>query len=236
MTNVLITGGSRGIGYELVKQFAQKPNYYIVVLSRNINKLQILQEECFKLFHTNISIHQIDLLALDVELKIKDIVKKENRHFNIVINNAGILINKPFNDLLLDDWAQTFRVNFFAPVTIIREVIQNNNNEHPLHIVNISSMGGFQGSSKFSGLTSYSSSKAALANLTEVLAEEYKGTKITLNCLALGSVQTEMLKEAFPEYNSSMPSSKMAEFIIDFSINGNQYFNGKVIPVSLSTP
>jgi len=127
-------------------------------------------------------------------------------------------------------------VNVFAPALLIKEVLQNNQPEQPTHVVNISSMGGFQGSAKFPGLSVYSSSKAAIANLTEVLAEEYKETNIRFNCLALGSVQTEMLKEAFPTYNSSMSAKKMAEFIIEFSINGSQYFNGKIIPVSLSIP
>jgi NAD(P)-dependent dehydrogenase (short-subunit alcohol dehydrogenase family) len=104
------------------------------------------------------------------------------------------------------------------------------------HIVNITSMGGYLGSAKFNGLSHYSASKAALAILTECCAEEYKNDHLSFNALALGSVQTEMLGEAFPGYKAPVNAEEMGEFIANFAINGNRFFNGKVLPVSMSIP
>jgi NAD(P)-dependent dehydrogenase (short-subunit alcohol dehydrogenase family) len=72
--------------------------------------------------------------------------------------------------------------------------------------------------------------------LSELLAEEYKAQQISFNVLALGAVQTEMLQEAFPGYIAPLSAQKMADYIYDFSLNGNQYYNGKVLQVSSSTP
>src|SRR5208282_5900863 len=99
-------------------------------------------------------------------------------------------------------------------------------------IVNISSIGGVQGSAKFKGLSAYSSSKAALINITECLAEEFKERGIAVNCLALGSVQTEMFSAAFPSFEAALTAEEMANYISEFAVTGNKYFNGKVIPVS----
>jgi len=104
------------------------------------------------------------------------------------------------------------------------------------HVVNISSMGGVQGSVKFAGLSAYSSSKGALITLTELLAEEYKEHGPSFNVLALGAVQTEMLEEAFPGYKPPMLAIEMAEYIVDFSLNGQKYYNGKLLQVANSTP
>jgi NAD(P)-dependent dehydrogenase (short-subunit alcohol dehydrogenase family) len=97
-------------------------------------------------------------------------------------------------------------------------------------------MGGVQGSAKFPGLAAYSSSKAALANLSELLAEELKEKNIRVNCLALGAAQTEMLETAFPGYKAPVTAAEMAQWVGWFAINGHRFFNGKVLPVALSTP
>ena len=236
MTNILITGGSRGIGYELVKQFAADTNNCVVVLSRNINKLEQLKQECAKYNQNVIHIYKVDFKSSTLQKELQNILTKENKHFHIVINNAGVLINKPFTETTTADWQTVFTTNVFAPATLIKEVISYNNTNEQTHIVNISSMGGFQGSVKFAGLSAYSSSKAALANLTEVLAEEYKDTNIKINCLALGSVQTEMLQEAFPDYQAKVSAKQMAKYIYQFALTGTTLFNGKILPVSVTTP
>ena len=70
----------------------------------------------------------------------------------------------------------------------------------------------------------------------EKLAEEFKNTGIKINTLALGAVQTEMLEEAFPGYKASINPIEMADFIYKFSLEGNSFFNGKIIPVSITNP
>ena len=97
-------------------------------------------------------------------------------------------------------------------------------------------MGGIQGSSKFGGLAAYSSAKGAVITLSELLAEEYKEDQIAFNVLAIGAVQTEMLAEAFPEYKAPLSAQEMADYIYDFSLTGNKFYNGKVLQVSSSTP
>ena len=104
------------------------------------------------------------------------------------------------------------------------------------HVVTISSMGGVQGSMKFAGLSAYSSSKGAVITLTELLAEEYKETGPSFNVLALGAVQTEMLEEAFPGYKAPTTPLEMATYIFEFSQKGQQFYNGKLLQVSSSTP
>ena len=89
---------------------------------------------------------------------------------------------------------------------------------------------------KFPGLAAYSSSKGAVLTLTELLAEEYKEQQISFNALALGAVQTEMLEEAFPGYKAPVSAKEMADYIFNFAVTGNKFFNGKIIQVSSSTP
>jgi short-subunit dehydrogenase len=234
--NILITGASRGIGYEVVKQFAINPSNNIIVLSRNKQQLNQLKDYCKNQFQNHIHIYSIDFLAESFEQDLEKVFLNHQHHFDIIINNAGYLLNKPFADYSIKEVKDIYQVNTYAPIQIIQSAIKFNDKSKTCHIINISSMGGFQGSVKFPGLSIYSSSKAALANLTECLAEEYKNTNIKINCLALGSVQTEMLNQAFPDYKAQLTPQQIAKYIADFSVDGTQYFNGKIIPVSNTTP
>ena len=168
--------------------------------------------------------------------KILILIFQRIRHIDILINNAGLLINKPFSDTSLEEVNRIFGVNCFAPAMLIHQLMPLMGNSGTTHVVNISSMGGFQGSQKFPGLTYYSASKAALACLTECLSEEFKDTRLVFNCLALGSVQTEMLEEAFPGYKAQLQPEEMAEFIGYFALNGHKHMHGKIIPVSITNP
>jgi NAD(P)-dependent dehydrogenase (short-subunit alcohol dehydrogenase family) len=153
---------------------------------------------------------------------------------DILINNAGVLINKPFTKLLETDFVEMLQSNFIGHVRMIQGVLHLM--QEDAHIVNIGSMGGFQGSVKFPGLAAYSASKAALHTLTECLAFELAEKGIKVNCLALGSAQTEMLEQAFPGYQSPVLAFEMGKYIADFSLTGHRLFNGKVLPVAVTTP
>lgn len=233
--NVLITGGSRGIGRELVLLFAANTNNKVVVFSRNQEKMKQLQQECIEKYNNQIVSVFIDFLSDNLEEEIEKALKKLNTSFDVVINNAGYLINQPFVQTQTKDIERLFKVNFTAPFILIKHIVADYSTKS-CHVVNIGSMGGVQGSVKFSGLSVYSASKAALANLTECLAEELKETGIKVNCLALGSAQTEMLQEAFPGYESPVSANDIAQFIYQFSLTGNKLFNGKIIPVAVTTP
>lgn len=236
--NILVTGAGRGVGFETVRYFARLQGMEIYALSRNKIRMQELVLECNSLSKTS----HVHPLGVDLEQFVDDPVcllkslPQEPFHLDILINNAGTLINKPFMETTVDDYHRMFQVNSVAPSMLIRHLMPFMGKEKTSHVVNISSMGGFQGSSKFPGLAGYSASKAALTCLTECLSEEFKDTRVVFNCLALGAVQTEMLGEAFPGYKAPLGPHEMAEFIGYFALNGYKYMKGKVIPVSLSTP
>jgi len=221
---ILVTGASNGIGFEIAKSAAFL-GHKVIAISRNINSLESLKAiECYSVDITNDNI---------IESFIKKLVLK-NIKLDILINNAGVLINKIFEETSTENFKDIYNVNVFGVASLIRNCIPIMNKNG--HVVNISSMGGVQGSSKFPGLSAYSSSKGALITLTELLAEEYSKTGPSFNVLALGAVQTEMLEKAFPGYKSSVSAKRMASYILDFSISGHDLYNGKLIPVSLSTP
>jgi 3-oxoacyl-[acyl-carrier protein] reductase len=236
--NIIITGASRGIGYELVKNISSTGNHTIFAVSRNSEKLYLLANECKeKNAATTVIPVGCDLSKENEIQSLIALVKTYTAHIDILINNAGALVNKPFLEISKSDIEYAYSVNVFSTFNLIQNVL-------PLmfastirgHIVNIGSVGGFQGSIKFAGLSAYSSSKAALASLTECLAEEFKEKNVAFNCLALGAVQTEMLNEAFPGYIAPLKANEMATFISQFAMSAHHYLNGKIIPVSMSNP
>lgn len=224
---VIITGGGNGIGYEIAKEFLNM-GHYVLAISRDVSRLLKLINHPFGI-----------CIPLEMDLTKKYSYKKiekilwEWMFVDILINNAGFLVKKNFDKLNDQDIYYSYEVNIFVPIKMIQLVKPYMGKKS--HIVNIGSMGGIPNTKKFSGLSVYSSSKAALSNLTEVLSEEFKEEKNgpIVNCLALGAVQSKMLKKAFPcLYNSSISSKKMAKYIYSFSIEGNTFFNGKTIPIS----
>ncbi len=230
---IVVTGASRGIGYELVKQFSADAGNTIFAVSRNLAKLEQLKKECL---NENVILLPCDLSQpAAVDLLIATL-KEKAETIDALVNNAGTLVNKPFAEITAADLEYVYNVNVFSVVRIIQGVLPLMNEKEKSHILNISSVGGFQGSAKFAGLSAYSSSKAALVCLTECLAEEFKERNISFNCLALGAVQTEMLNEAFPGYKAPVSAKEMAQYIADFVMNAHKVMNGRIIPVSLSTP
>ena len=226
MKNVIITGTSRGIGYELAQLFANA-NHNVLAISRNSKPIE-------KLNHSNITTLSIDISDKKGIEKVVEFVQNNWTQVDILINNAGKLANKPFAETSTQDFINVYKVNVFAVAETTRRIIPFLSNNS--HIVTISSMGGIQGSMKFPGLAAYSSSKGAVITLTELLAEEYKESGISFNVLALGAVQTEMLEEAFPGYEAPTTALEMATYIYNFSLTGNKFYNGKVLQVSNSTP
>ena len=226
MKNIIITGASRGIGFELIQLFANEGNQ-VLALSRNIAPIE-------KLEHPNITALSVDLTKEDEIQKVAQFLENSWKEVSILINNAGSLVNKPFLELSQEDFLKVYQVNVFSVAKMTQLTLPFLKKGG--HVVNISSMGGIQGSMKFSGLAAYSSAKGAVITLTELLAEEYKDSGISFNVLALGSVQTEMLEEAFPGYEAPVSAIEMATYIKDFAQNSAKFYNGKVLQVSASTP
>jgi short-subunit dehydrogenase len=231
--NIVITGASKGIGFNTAVALAENKANRVIALSRNTDGLNKLKEVAVDRL-LNIDVYQADLKALDTNA-LQNIFARYNT-IDILINNAGILINKPFTKTTIEEWRDVFETNLFCQLKLINFLLPFLSKSSTPHIVNIGSMGGYQGSSKFAGLSTYSASKAALANVTECLAEELKPLNIKVNCLALGSVNTEMLSAAFPGFKAPVSSEEMAGFIARFATEYQAFFNGKILPVAVSTP
>lgn len=226
MATILITGSSRGIGYELAKLFAED-GHQVLALSRN-------DQPILKLNHKNISTFPFDISnPKDIE-RVEDFISTNWQQVDILINNAGKLLHKPFLEISASEFEEVYKVNVFGVANMTKKVLPKMVKSG--HVVTISSMGGVQGSVKFSGLAAYSSSKAAVITLTELWAEEFKETGPSFNVLALGAVQTEMLEEAFPGYLAPNTAVEMASYIKDFALTGHRFYNGKLLQVSSSTP
>ena len=230
---ILITGTSRGIGFELVKKCSQNKNNLIIALSRHIQPVEKLVKEN-ELF--NVLPITMDINIATHHKKLLQIIKKLELKVDVLINNAGQILNKPFEKTTAAELQAVYQTNLFAPFLLVQTLLPVMQSSPKSHVVNISSMGGFQGSAKFPGLSVYSSSKAALASLTECLAEELKTKNIAVNCLAIGAVQTDMLGKAFPGYKAPLKAKDMADYIYEFASKGHKLYNGKILPVSSSTP
>jgi NAD(P)-dependent dehydrogenase (short-subunit alcohol dehydrogenase family) len=233
--NIIITGASSGVGFEAVLQFILSNDNRVIALARSEDKLQRLSDIATSL-NPDCTLYTLkfDIVHDDYTADLLPFIESKFGTVDVLINNAGSLINKPFEDLVQLDFAEMLQINLLGHVKMIQHLL-------PLmvsgsHILNIGSMGGFQGSIKFPGLAAYSVSKAALHTLTECLAFELEARQIKVNCLALGSAQTEMFEKAFPDYESPVMAFEMGKYIADFALTGHKFFNGKILPVAVTTP
>lgn len=226
--HIIITGASKGIGYQTACYLAEY-GHTVTALARSGSDLSELSGR-----YSAIQTLTLDITSSTAPEAIISHLKKSNLGVDGVIHNAGLLINKPFKEQTDEDWLAQSEVNLFAPARLTKALLPFLNN--PSHVLNISSMGGFQGSSKFPGLSAYSATKGALSVLTECMAVELAGHGISCNCLCLGAVQTRMLEQAFPGIQAPVSPQKMGNYIGDFILNGHTFYNGKILPVALSNP
>lgn len=223
---ILVTGVSRGIGRAVVQEFCEC-GHHVYGISRNAQALDEIAA-AYGNFHPL----KVDLTAMDIAT-LPELLPHSG--LDVLVNNAGAILNKPFEQIEHEEWQHLYEVNVHVPFRLIQGLL-------PLlkaakgHVVNVGSMGGMNGTVKFPGLSAYSSSKGALAIMSECLAEELKESGVRINCLALGSANTEMLKAAFPDFSSPVSAEQMATWVVYFSLNASHLFNGKTIPVSASTP
>lgn len=225
MKNIIITGTSRGIGYQLALQFANAGHNVLAISRKTPQEL---------IENPNITCLSVDLSSENDLDQVENFLSQSWKNVDIIIHNAGALVQKPFSQTTQSDFEKVYKVNVFGVANLTR--ISLPYLQKGSHVVSISSMGGIQGSMKFAGLSAYSSSKGAIITLSELLAEEYKEQGIAFNVLALGSVNTEMLQEAFPGYEAPLSALEMANYIVDFALTGNKFYNGKVLQVSSTTP
>ena len=225
----IVTGASRGIGFQVCQQLA-KQGHQVIAVARSQKPLQKLQQS----HSSKIEALPTDLTDEQAVQKLVSYVSSTFEGVDILVNNAGALINKPFSELSLDDWRSQMESNLISAVNITKQLLPHFNTS--AHIVNISSMGGFQGSTKFPGLAAYSVSKGALSIFTESLAAELSSRTIAVNALCLGSVQTEMLDQAFPGIDAPVSPKQMGQYIAEFAQTGSNFYNSKILPVALDDP
>lgn len=232
--NIIITGASSGVGFEAALELIVSGKHKVIALARSQDKLGKLLEIAQGL-NPSAELYPIafDIVHDEYAGLLQFIASNFDNRVDVLINNAGVLVNKPFIKLDETDFVEMLQSNFLGHVRITQNLLPLMPDD--AHIVNIGSMGGFQGSIKFPGLSAYSASKAALHTFTECLAAELEG-RVKVNCLALGSAQTEMLEKAFPGYESPVMAFEMGKYIADFALSGHRFFNGKVLPVALTTP
>jgi len=223
----LISGVSRGIGKALFERSVSSSEYTIGLTRSSV--LQVKQQTSKSVI---IGVNYDELEGLP-EL-IKSLT--QGTGIDVLINNAGVLQKSELKEETLEGFLFHQKVNTWYPFYLFKVLEEENTLSKQAHIVNISSMGGVQGVNKYSGLFSYSASKSGLIALTEFLDVEFGGKGYSFNSLALGAVQTEMLKEAFPDYFSEVTSQKMAEFVFDFATRNGDLMSGKTIQVQKSDP
>jgi NAD(P)-dependent dehydrogenase (short-subunit alcohol dehydrogenase family) len=221
MKNIIVTG----IGYQLALHFADA-GHQVLALSRKTPEALLR--------HQNITCIAVDLAETAQLEKVEAFLRDSWSGVDAIVHNAGALVSAPFTEISAETFERVYRVNVFGVAALTRAALPHL--RAGSHVVGISSMGGVQGTVKFAGLSAYSSSKAALIGLMELLAEEYKDKGISFNSLALGAVQTEMLAEAFPGYEAPVSAIEMAEFIAGFVLHGHRFQNGKILQVSSTTP
>ncbi|HQV53353.1 MAG: SDR family oxidoreductase [Flavobacteriales bacterium] len=228
---IVVTGASRGIGREIVLDLIAN-GHTVLAIARNGEQLGSIRDEINGT--GELIILSVDLAEPNSTVTVKKAVA--GRGVRALIHNAGVLHNKPMGAHEHKDLAELYKVNVFAPLELSQALVEELKGDPPGHIVHIGSMGGFQDSSKFPGLVAYSASKAALACIAQCLAEEFKDIGIRSNCLALGSVDTDMLRAAFPGSQAPISAAAMGRYISWFALEGHNYYNGKVLPVAVSTP
>lgn len=225
----VVTGASRGIGYEIAFDLASK-KHHVIAVARSEKELKKLQQHHPKF----VRFFTADITNQNHIKKLNTYLANEYSGIDILVNNAGALINKPFPKLTKADWQKMIDTNLVSVIDLTKSLLPLFNKNS--HIVNISSMGGFQGSDKFPGLTAYSVAKGAVSILSECLAVELVEHEINVNALCLGSVETEMFNSAFPDFKADVSVNEMGTYIAEFALNGSSFYNGKVLPVALANP
>lgn len=230
---IIVTGASTGVGRATAKALAMEHGCEVLAVARSQEKLAGLEEECAGMEGTVVPL-PVDLTARDAVARIVGAVG--GRRLYGLVNNAGAFGKRPLGEWDADEVQRLFHVNATVPLLLTQALAPRLQGDPPGHVLNIGSMGGFQGSVKFPGLAAYSASKAALANLTECLAEELKEQGVHCNCVCLGAVDTAMLRAAFPGYEAPVGPTEVGSWLARFLMEGHNYFNGKVLPFASSTP
>lgn len=224
---VVVTGAGKGIGFTLCEVFSAL-GCEVVAISRQL-------KPSFKgqnIYHVQADIANVEATASQID----KLFPGDHSTLKVLIHNAGVLINKPFEMLTFEEMTTMNGVNYLYPMYLTQKLMPWLRKSKHAHTLYIGSMGGFQGSLKYPGLTVYGSTKAGGAGFIEGLASEFRGSGLYFNALSLGAVQTDMLKEAFPLLEESLDVETICNWIAKFALEGFKVMNGQNLPISLGNP
>lgn len=187
----VVTGGNRGIGFETCRQLA-KQGIQVILTSREEAKGKAAAEK-LQAEGLDVSYYLLDVTGADSVQRLAQFIKSEYGQLDILINNAGVLIDSSDSilDTKFDTLHQTIDTNLYGPFLLCQALIPLMEKHKYGRIVNVSSGAG-QLSDMNSGYPSYRISKTALNALTRVLGNELKGTNILVNSVCPGWVKTDM--------------------------------------------
>jgi len=213
--NVLVTGGSGGIGEAIARKFFENGYNVAIHYSKNKEKAETLVKELnSKNSGVTASCFQADFEKTSDIHEMFSEIRKSFGEIDILVNNAGIGNQKLFTDISYEDWRRTFAINVDSQYICCKEVLPYMIHNQWGRIVNISSMWGEVGASCE---VDYSASKAAVIGLTKALAKEVGASGIHVNCVAPGVIDTEM--------NSHLSKEDMENLAIDTPLGRIGYPN-----------
>lgn len=190
--NALITGGTRGIGEAIAHEFAKKGYNLIINYVNSKEKAEKLKNELEEIYNIKVLTSQADLADEKEIENMVDIALKKFGKIDVLVNNAGIVIDKEFEDRTIEDWKQILNINLIAPFILTKligkEMVKNKSGA----IINISSTNGIN--TYYPTSVDYDASKSGLISLTYDSAVEL-APYVRVNCIAPGWVNTEMNKE-----------------------------------------
>ena len=196
----LITGGSRGIGEAISKKFASAGYNIIINFKQSVEKAQKLKIQLEKDFNIEVMLSQANLSKEKDIINMIDECMKKFGKIDVLVNNAGIVIDKEFEDRTVEDWKNTLDVNLIAPFLLTKIVGKEMMKQKKGSIINISSTNGIN--TYYPSSVDYDASKSGLISLTYDSAVQYS-PYVRVNCIAPGWVNTEMNKELEEDFIKS---------------------------------
>ena len=232
---VLVTGSSRGIGKAIAHKFALK-NYNVVL--NCINSVDIMNSFAAELkkINKNILAIQCDVSNYESVMKMYEQIIKTFGKIDILVNNASISQIKLFNDTNILDWNNIINNNIISVFNCSHVVLPKMIQDKSGKIINISSIWGNVGASCE---TIYSASKGAINAFTKSLAKEVAPSKISVNAIACGAIETDMnnflTKEEKKEFENSIPymrfgyPEEVSELVFSIASQKCDYLTGQII-------